>query len=200
MGKFALGCIVAFVLIALLFGGLIMFGVGKLSDNVEAQVGQHPVIIEHLGTIEEVDVDLTPSGEDKNQKGRAIINITGSKAQGVLYAPITGEDQTNPLGDGELMLESGELIPIIFEKKAKDGCGSGCGDAAPAGTTPDAGTPGTGTPETGTPGDGAGTPGTATPTPETPKDGTPDAGGGETPPAKDPATPDDTKEPAGAPK
>ncbi|MEE8105864.1 MAG: hypothetical protein V3T86_10050 [Planctomycetota bacterium] len=186
MGKFALGCLTAFLLIGLLGGGLALFTYNKVNEVFDDQLKDHPVILEHIGSDLEVDIEWLASEEDQREhEGKMIIHLSGSKASGVLYAEPSQDKNSPGLLTGELVLESGETHQVVFVKKE---------DAKPAGEDTPAGKKDATPPEGTTP----------------PNEATPDAGktpaesatpSGTTPTEKkaDPA-PDDKKEPAGAPK
>ena len=113
------GCAVIVVL-AFFFGGwaLMKLGLGVFADEVESELRSNPVIIEHVGRIEEFELDLSASvaeagGED------FVFKVKGTKGSGLVTATcVTNEDGIEEVVAGTIQLESGETLDLFPESDA----------------------------------------------------------------------------------
>jgi hypothetical protein len=112
------GCAV-FVALAMVFGGwaLMKLGLGVFADEVESELRANPVIIEHVGRIEEFELDLSASiaesgGED------FVFKVSGTKGSGLVTATcVTNEDGIEEVVSGTIQLESGETIDLFPDEE-----------------------------------------------------------------------------------
>jgi hypothetical protein len=110
------GCAVIVVL-AMVFGGwaLMKLGLGVFADEVESELRTNPVIIEHVGRIEEFELDLSASvaeagGED------FVFKVSGTKGSGLVTATcVTNEEGIEEVVAGTIQLESGETLDLFPE-------------------------------------------------------------------------------------
>ena len=110
------GCAVIAAL-ALVFGGwaLLKVGLGVFSDEVESELRSNPVIIEHVGRIEEFELDFSASvAEDGSED--FIFRVSSTKGSGL----VTARCVTNPNGmeevvAGTIQLESGVTLDLFPE-------------------------------------------------------------------------------------
>ena len=101
--------------LAVIFGGwaMVRIGLDIFADEVEAELRENPVIIEHIGRIEEFDVDLQASlsteGHDdfvfraRGTKGSVLINATC----------VTNDDGIEKVVAGTIQLDSGETFDLF---------------------------------------------------------------------------------------
>jgi hypothetical protein len=108
------GCAVIAVL-ALFFGGwaMVRLGLDVFASDVESELRDNPVIIEHIGRIEELEVDLTASlSTDENDD--FVFTVRGTKGSGLVHATcITRDDGTEAVTAGTIQLESGETLGLF---------------------------------------------------------------------------------------
>jgi len=113
------GCLIAAFVVVLILGGLGYFGFRKAMDKagelVAGQLRENPVIVEHIGEIDEVDMDLAETGKAQLGKDWAVWSITGSKGSGLLKLHIPTGDKEEPafqIKAGELQMEDGESYDL----------------------------------------------------------------------------------------
>jgi hypothetical protein len=110
------GCAVVFIL-AMVFGGwaLMKLGLGVFSDEVESELRSNPVIIEHVGRIEEVELDLSASVAEEGSED-FIFRVSGTKGSGLVTATcVTNADGMEEVVAGTIQLESGETLDLFPE-------------------------------------------------------------------------------------
>ena len=100
-------------------GVFLKFGLSVFSEQVQAELRDNPVVVEHLGKIEELGLDfqatLAASGEDD-----FVFEARGTKGDGTLrVTSITIDDETENIVAGTLQLESGEEINLFPERKGE---------------------------------------------------------------------------------
>jgi len=112
------GCAVVVVL-ATVFGGwaLLKVGLGVFSDEVESELRSNAVIIEHVGRIEEFELDFSASvAEDGSED--FIFRVSGTKGSGLVTATcVTNADGNEEVVAGTIQLESGETLDLFLEAK-----------------------------------------------------------------------------------
>ena len=117
------GCAIIGTL-AIIFGGwgLLRFGLGVFADEVERDLRSNPVIVEHVGRIEEFELDLGASvaaegGDD------FVFRVSGTKGSGLVTATcITNDEGIEEVVAGTIQLESGETLDL-FPKVEIEGVG-----------------------------------------------------------------------------
>ena len=108
------GCAVIVVLSVVVGGWLFLsFGLGVFADEVETDLRTNPMIIEHLGRIEEFELDLGKSiaaaGEDDY-----VFRARGTKGSGLITATcITNDDDVEEVVAGTVQLDTGETIELF---------------------------------------------------------------------------------------
>lgn len=112
------GCLILGVVAVVAGGLLIKFGLGFFAEQVEADLRDNPVIIEHLGQLEELKLDfeatLAAPGEDDY-----VFEASGTKGTGTLrVTSVTVDDETEDVVAGTLQLASGEEFDL-FPKREK---------------------------------------------------------------------------------
>ena len=126
------GCLIVFVLGVVVIGGLGFLGFRKAmsqaAEEITAQLKDHPVIVERIGDITEIEQQLTKGPEHLTtaqiENGWWLWSIEGTKGKGLLKVQLdTGSESKTPfkLVDGELLM--GEASYPLFVKKKVDGPG-----------------------------------------------------------------------------
>ena len=113
------GCaIIAFF--ATILGGWAMgrFGFNVFASEVEAALRDNPVIIEHLGRIEEFEFDfsasITTEGDDD-----FVFRARGTRGAGLITATcVTNDDGVEEVIAGTIQLDSGETLDLFPEDEA----------------------------------------------------------------------------------
>lgn len=114
-----IGCGVAgFLGMLLCCGGFAMlgfFGLGVVGDVVQAEVENSPTIIENIGEIDSMSLNLAATGEEAQgiQPGQAtpmVFDVKGSKGDGKIVAQQSRTGQG--IDSAVLVLPSGERLPI----------------------------------------------------------------------------------------
>jgi len=108
------GCAVV-VILAMVFGGwaLIKVGLGVFSDEVESELRSNPVIIEHVGRIEEFELDFGASVAEEGSED-FIFRVSGTKGSGLVTATcLTNADGMEEVVAGTIQLESGETLDLF---------------------------------------------------------------------------------------
>ncbi len=110
------GCAVLTVL-AIFFGGwaMVRLGLDVFANDVEFELRDNPVIIEHIGRIEELEVDLTASLSTPEDDD-FVFEVRGTKGSGLIHATcVTRDDGTEAVTAGTIQLESGATLDLFPE-------------------------------------------------------------------------------------
>ena len=108
------GCAVI-VALAMVFGGwaLMKLGLGVFADEVESELRSNPVIIEHVGRIEEFELDLSASVAEAGSED-FVFEVSGTKGSGLVTATcVTNEDGIEEVVAGTIQLESGVTLNLF---------------------------------------------------------------------------------------
>lgn len=109
------GCLLLVVLVVGGFIAAIWFGLSAFKDQATAAISEHPVVVEHFGTVSDVSLDFaamsTPQADPNNQA--IVVNITGSNGTGQATVIM----RNNPGGDptfvsATLTLPNGETLEL----------------------------------------------------------------------------------------
>jgi hypothetical protein len=111
------GCaIIAFL--ATILGGwaMVRFGFNVFASEVEAALRDNPVIVEHLGRIEEFEIDfsasITTEGDDD-----FVFRARGTKGAGLISVTcVTKDDGVEEVIAGTIQLDSGETLNLFPEE------------------------------------------------------------------------------------
>ncbi len=112
-----LGCLGALVL-ALVAGcfGLGWFGVGVVAEQVQGSVAAQSVVQEHIGEIEEFDLNILATGTASEDGKTFVFDIKGTKGSGKVSAEF---DHRGPTADsmiaGKLQLSDGQEFAFELE-------------------------------------------------------------------------------------
>ncbi len=98
--KWVIGIIAGLGLLVLLCcGGCLLvgkFGLDQVGNQVAQEVQSDPVIMERIGNVEAVKMELIATSERQQETGdydAMVFSITGDKGSGKLYGTKTGPDQ-----------------------------------------------------------------------------------------------------------
>jgi hypothetical protein len=113
------GCAVVGALVIVFGGwGLLRLGLGVFSDEVESELRSNPVIIEHIGRIEEFDLDLSASIAEEGGED-FVFRVSGTKGSGLVSATcVTNDDGIEEVVAGTIQLESGETLDLFPEAES----------------------------------------------------------------------------------
>jgi hypothetical protein len=109
------GCLLLIVLVIAGIIGLAWFGLNAFKDQATAAIAEHPVVVEHFGTVSDVSLDFTamstPQADPNNQA--IVVNITGSNGTGQATVIM----RNNPSGEptfvsATLTLPNGEKLEL----------------------------------------------------------------------------------------
>ncbi len=112
------GCAIVAVL-AMILGGWAMFrfGFNVFASEVEADLRDNPVIVEHLGRIEEFEVDISASITTEGADD-FVFRARGTKGAGLIRATcVTNYDGVEEVTAGTIQLDSGETHDLFPEKE-----------------------------------------------------------------------------------
>jgi len=108
------GCAVIAILSMVLGGwALLKVGLGVFSDEVESELRSNPVIIEHVGRIEEFELDFSASVAEEGSED-FIFRVSGTKGSGLVTATcMTNANGMEEVIAGTIQLESGETLDLF---------------------------------------------------------------------------------------
>ena len=114
---FGCAAVALWSLLVMVFGGwaLIKLGLGVFADEVESELRSNPVIIEHVGRIEEFELDLSASVAEEGGED-FIFHVSGTKGSGLVTATcVTNDEGIEEVVAGTIQLESGETLNLFPE-------------------------------------------------------------------------------------
>jgi hypothetical protein len=99
-------------------GGGAFWGWGLFEEQAQQALSQNEVIVEHIGEIQSMEIDLMGTGDaaDAGTPGGEtfVFRIEGSKGSGVVTAEfVTNEADAELLTSGTLTLSNGEVIDLF---------------------------------------------------------------------------------------
>ena len=108
------GCAVVAILGATIGGWIVLsLGLAVFAGEVEADLRDNPVIIEHLGRIEEFEVDLGKSIVTAGEEDY-VFRARGTKGSGLITATcVTNDSDVEEVVAGTMQLESGETLDLF---------------------------------------------------------------------------------------
>ena len=112
------GCAIIAVLATILGGwAMVRFGLNVFASEVEADLRDNPVIVEHLGRIEELEVDLTASITTEGNDD-FVFRARGTKGAGLISATcVTNDDGVEEVIAGTIQLDSGETLDLFPDEE-----------------------------------------------------------------------------------
>jgi hypothetical protein len=91
---------------------LVVFGLGIFKNEVRDVLQANPVIESHIGTIQEISLDLVGTGEVEDPD-TFVFNVVGSKGSGVITAKCITVGDAEEITEGSLTLTSGETFDLF---------------------------------------------------------------------------------------
>lgn len=122
-GKLIIGILVGGGLALLICcGGAVFFGVGlfgygfsEITRQVQVEIEDNPVIVEHIGEISSFEHDMGMSLDEPGED-TFVFHISGDKGSGTLRADcITIDADHEDVPRGELIMDSGESYQLFPE-------------------------------------------------------------------------------------
>ena len=115
-GKIGAGCIITIVvvIVALGVGAFFLFkaGLGIVEEQVKTSIRDNPVILEHVGNITEIKMDMKASaaagGDDQ-----FVFRLVGSKGKGELTAVVETVGDAQQVTQGSLRTEDGKTYDLF---------------------------------------------------------------------------------------
>lgn len=128
-GGLSRGCIVGIVLAVVLacggvstcvFGGIWVasWGMDLLADEVKGQLASNPVVLEHVGEIEDIEISFTGSGAESHEE-MLVFELVGTKSDAVLTVRSVTVDGGEDVVWGRIRLPSGEEYDLFPDQGAK---------------------------------------------------------------------------------
>jgi hypothetical protein len=113
------GCAVILALAAIFGGWAVMrFGLGVFTDEVENDLRSNPVVLDHIGRIEEFDLDFGASIATEGEED-FVFRVSGTKGSGRISATcVTTSEGVEKVVAGTIQLESGETVDLFPETEA----------------------------------------------------------------------------------
>jgi hypothetical protein len=89
------------------------FGMHEIARQVRSELDDNPVLVEHVGEIQEFEIDFAASfGEDGDDV--FVYNVTGTKGSGVVTAEhVTIDADTEEVVWARLTLPTGETVDLV---------------------------------------------------------------------------------------
>ncbi|MEM7249144.1 MAG: hypothetical protein AAF533_27735 [Acidobacteriota bacterium] len=132
-GKVILGCGIACAVLLVLgtvgCGALAWFGLGVLGDEVKSRLGDNPILVEHLGELQEVTMDIAES-MDNEHPDILVFRAVGTQASGKLTVEMREVGGEQEIVAAELELDDGRVIDLFPEETDE-------GEAEATGADPD---------------------------------------------------------------
>jgi hypothetical protein len=109
----AIGGVVAFLGLLVCCGGLAVFGLNVTTAEVETQLRDNPVLIEHVGQVEQFTMNVVRSMASSDDN-LWVYNVVGSKASGELTVhQVTDENWDEQILSAKLRLKDGTTVELL---------------------------------------------------------------------------------------
>jgi hypothetical protein len=93
-------------------GGVVWLGLNTFHEQAETAIRADPVVVDALGSITNVELDFTATGNAEGEEEFAY-RVTGERASGLLVGRfVTVDADTEDLREGTLTLDDGRVINI----------------------------------------------------------------------------------------
>lgn len=94
-------------------GGVVYYGIDVFTDQVAANLRENPVIREHIGEIEDLDMNWLDSAEAEGDD-EFVFHIRGTQGEGdVRLVSITRDTGAEDVVSGTLRMSSGEEYDLL---------------------------------------------------------------------------------------
>ncbi|MHC4959907.1 MAG: hypothetical protein ACYTGN_16200 [Planctomycetota bacterium] len=105
-----LGLVIAIVVGVVALGS---WGLDVIAEQVKLDIQDHPLILEHIGSIETIELDFTASAAQDDENA-FVFNLKGSKGNGLLIAELeTTDADTEKVVAATLRVASGKVIDLF---------------------------------------------------------------------------------------
>lgn len=92
---------------------MVKLGLDVFAAAVETDLRENPVIVEHIGRIEELEVELATSLTTEGQDD-FVFRARGTKGSGLISATcVTNDDGSEEVVAGTIQLDSGETFDLF---------------------------------------------------------------------------------------
>lgn len=99
--------------VVLLCAGLGWYGWSVLSEQYRVAMNRNPVIVEHLGEVREIEIDLGATGDEPGEDV-FVYRAIGAKGTGVVTAEFhTVDDDNEEIISGTLELPDGRTFDLM---------------------------------------------------------------------------------------
>lgn len=89
-------------------GGVVYFGMAMMTEEIAGQLRYHPLVLEHVGEVEEFDVNWVKSMNEDDNMDLWFYDVKGTKGRGVISCEhITNENGDEEIVSAELKLPDG---------------------------------------------------------------------------------------------
>lgn len=108
------GCVVLGIAVVVLGSILLVWaGMGIFADQVKADLRENPVIVEHLGMIEDLEVEIMGSLAAPGDE-EFVFRARGTKGRGEITAVcVTRDAETEEVVSGTLQMRDGEVYDLF---------------------------------------------------------------------------------------
>jgi hypothetical protein len=94
-------------------GGVVYFGMALVTEEVADQLRYHPVVLEHVGEVEEFQINWAKSINEDDNVDLWFYNVKGTKGRGVIACEhITNENGDEEIVSAELKLPDGRKFDL----------------------------------------------------------------------------------------
>lgn len=114
-------------LMAVVLGGVAWWGWNAFTDQARVAMAVHPAVVEHIGTIREMEVDWTATGSEPDDDTFAF-HLYGDRGSGMVVARfVTVDSEHERIDGGVLTIDNGPRVPLE-PQDAQDVMGSDGGE------------------------------------------------------------------------
>ena len=92
--------------------GIVWFGLGVVENSVLSQLKDHPAVQEHIGEVEEFEMDLMASANHEDSE-TFIYDVSGSKGSGTFEVRSVTVGSREEISNATLELPDGTRITLV---------------------------------------------------------------------------------------
>lgn len=113
------GCLAMMVLCCGICSGLAYFGLDQLQAEVQTELQNNPVVKEHIGEIQKVEMQWVETFENGDDDVY-VMRLIGEKASGKVTVKLkdVGIDEHEEIESGTLVLDNGDEFELVPDEKA----------------------------------------------------------------------------------
>ena len=133
-GSTVLLIVLGVVVLLVAVGAVAWLGLDLIAEQVKADIEDNPVIVEHIGRIESIELDLLASGDTPGDD-TFVFELKGTKGNGVLTVEVvTVDDEHEEVRSGTLRLARPEKPWTSPRERCDPGRGHGVRERPAVGT------------------------------------------------------------------